>query len=159
MRERYVYEVAGHNYRLTDLQAALVLPQLDRYDATVATRKKNAARLSAGLANVTGVAVPQELPGRSHVWHQYTIRITEGSALERDEFAAKLHEAGVGAGVYYPKLIGDYDAYRDNPRVHLSETPVAASVAQQVISLPVHHWLSDDDIAFVIDTVSTLARG
>lgn len=159
MRERYVYEVAGHNYRLTDLQAALVLPQLDRYDATVATRKKNAARLSAGLENVTGVAVPRELPGRSHVWHQYTIRITEGSALARDEFAAKLHEAGVGAGVYYPKLIGDYDAYRDNPRVHLSETPVAASVAEQVISLPVHHWLSDDDIAYVIDTVSTLARG
>lgn len=159
MRERYVYEVAGHNYRLTDLQAALALPQLDRYDKTVAIRKKNAARLTSGLENVTGVAVPRELDGRSHVWHQYTIRITEDSALDRDEFAAKLHEAGVGAGVYYPKLIGDYDAYRSNPRVHLSETPVAASVAQQVISLPVHHWLSEDDIAFVIDTVSTLARG
>jgi dTDP-4-amino-4,6-dideoxygalactose transaminase len=159
MRERYVYEVAGHNYRLTDLQAALVLPQLDRYDATVATRKTNAARLTAGLENVPGIAVPSELDGRSHVWHQYTIRVTEDSDLDRDEFAAKLHEAGVGAGVYYPKLIGDYDAYRDNPQVRLSETPIAASVAQQVISLPVHHWLSDDDIAFVIDTVSTLARG
>jgi dTDP-4-amino-4,6-dideoxygalactose transaminase len=159
MRERYVYEVAGHNYRLTDLQAALVLPQLDRYDATVASRKSNAARLTVGLEDVPGVVVPRELPGRSHVWHQYTIRITEGSALERDEFAAKLHEAGIGAGVYYPQLIGDYDAYRDNPRVQVSETPVAASVAQQVISLPVHHWLSDDDIAPIIDTVSELARG
>jgi perosamine synthetase len=157
MRERYVYEVAGHNYRLTDLQAAVGIPQLERYDATVSTRKANAARLSSGLAGVAGIVVPRELEGRSHVWHQYTIRVTEDAALGRDEFVAKLHEAGVGAGVYYPKLIGDYDAYRDNPRVRLSDTPVAARVAQQAVSLPVHHWLSDDDLAFVIDTVASLA--
>jgi|SRR6185312_15552605 len=159
MRERYVYEVAGHNYRLTDLQAAVVLPQLDRYEATVASRKRNAARLSAGLETVPGIEVPRELPGRSHVWHQYTVRVTDQAALPRDEFVAKLHEAGIGAGIYYPKLIGDYEAYRDNPRVVLSETPVAARVAQQVISLPVHQWLSDDDISVIIDTVSTLAVG
>lgn len=159
MRERYVYEVAGHNYRLTDLQAAVVLPQLDRYEATVASRKRNAARLSAGLETVPSIEVPRELPGRSHVWHQYTVRVTDQAALPRDEFVAKLHEAGIGAGIYYPKLIGDYEAYRDNPRVVLSETPVAARVAQQVISLPVHQWLSDDDISVIIDTVSTLAVG
>lgn len=159
MRERYVYEVAGHNYRLTDLQAAVVLPQLDRYEATVAARKRNAARLSAGLDAVPGIEVPRELPGRSHVWHQYTVRVTEQAALPRDEFVAKLHEAGIGAGIYYPKLIGDYDAYRDNPRVVLSETRVAARVARQAISLPVHQWLSDDDIAAIIDTVSILAVG
>jgi dTDP-4-amino-4,6-dideoxygalactose transaminase len=157
MRERYVYEVAGHNYRLTDLQAAVVLPQLDRYEATVASRKRNAARLSAGLETVPGIEVPRELPGRSHVWHQYTVRVTDQAALPRDEFVAKLHEAGIGAGIYYPQLIGDYEAYRDNPRVVLSEAPVAARVAQQVISLPVHQWLSDDDISVIIDTVSTLA--
>ncbi len=157
MRERYVYEVAGHNYRLTDLQAALAIPQLNRYDATVSARKSHAATLNAGLENVPGIIVPRELPGRSHVWHQYTVRITEDSALSRDEFAAKLHEAGVGTGIYYPKLIGDYDAYRNNPRVNLTETPVAARVASQVLSLPVHQWLNDDEISFIIDTVSTLA--
>ncbi|MHA6667358.1 DegT/DnrJ/EryC1/StrS family aminotransferase [Homoserinimonas sp. A447] len=156
MRERYVYEVAGHNYRLTDLQAAVGIPQLERYDAIVASRKANASRLSAGLAGVPGIVAPREFEGRSHVWHQYTIRVTEDAALGRDEFVAKLHEAGVGAGIYYPKLIGDYDAYRDNPRVILSETPVAARVAQQAVSLPVHHWLSDDDIAVIIDTVASL---
>lgn len=159
MRERYVYEVAGHNYRLTDLQAAVVIPQLERYDATVTTRKANAARLSSGLSGVPGIVTPQEMEGRSHVWHQYTVRVTEDAPISRDEFVAKLHEAGVGAGIYYPKLIGDYDAYRNNPRVVLSETPVAARVAQQAISLPVHHWLSDDDIDVIIDTVSSLAAG
>ena len=159
MRERYVYEVAGHNYRLTDLQAAVVLPQLDRYPATMERRRQNAAQLSTGLSTVPGIAVPKLMPGRTHVWHQYTIRVTEEAALGRDEFVAKLQEAGVGAGIYYPKLIGDYDAYRDHPRVALSETPIAARVARQVISLPVHTALSDDDLNRIIDTVSTLARG
>lgn len=159
MRERYVYEIAGHNYRLTDLQAAVVLPQLDRYAATLERRRHNAAQLTNGLSTVAGIAVPKQMPKRTHVWHQYTIRVTETSALSRDEFVAKLQEAGVGAGIYYPKLIGDYDAYRDHPRVTLSETPVAARVAQQVLSLPVHTALSDDDLKRIIDTVTTLARG
>lgn len=159
MRERYVYEVAGHNYRLTDLQAAVVLPQLDRYAETVQRRRHNAARLTAGLSSVAGVFVPKQMPDRAHVWHQYTIRVTEAAALGRDELVAKLQEAGVGAGIYYPKLIGDYDAYRDHPRVSLSETPVATRIAQQVLSLPVHPALSDDDLQRVIDTVAALARG
>lgn len=159
MRERYVYEVAGHNYRLTDLQAAVVLPQLARYGATLERRRHNAAQLTNGLRAVTGIAVPKQLPERTHVWHQYTIRVTEECTIGRDEFVAKLQEAGVGAGVYYPKLIGDYDAYRDHPRVSLSETPVAARVAQQVLSLPVHTALSNDDLKKIVETVATLARG
>jgi dTDP-4-amino-4,6-dideoxygalactose transaminase len=159
MRERYVYEVAGHNYRLTDLQAALAIPQLDRYPATLAARRGNAARLSAGLQGVAGLALPTQLDGREHVWHQYTVRVTEDAAVDRDEFAARLQEAGVGAGIYYPKLIGDYDAYRSHPRVRIDETPVAARVATQVLSLPVHQWLSDDDLAQIIDVVSNVATG
>lgn len=159
MRERYVYEVAGHNYRLTDLQAAVVLPQLDRYSATVASRRTNAQLLTAGLENIAGIAVPRELVGRGHVWHQYTIRVTEEAALSRDEFVEKMQEAGVGAGIYYPKLIGDYAAYSDNPRVLVSETPVAKRVAQQAASLPVHQYLTGDEIKFVIDTVTSLAAG
>lgn len=156
MRERYVYEVAGHNYRLTDLQAAVALPQLDRYASTVAKRAHNAARLSAGLESLPGVVAPRELPGRRHVWHQYTVRITEEAAIGRDELVAKLAEAGVGAGIYYPRLIGEYDAYRNHPRVTVSPTPVAEQVTRQVISLPVHQWLSDDDLSVIIDTVAAL---
>jgi perosamine synthetase len=159
MRERYVYEVAGHNYRLTDLQAAVVIPQLDRYSATVSSRHNNAALLTAGLQDVAGIVVPRELQGRGHVWHQYTIRVTEDAALGRDEFVEKLQEAGVGAGIYYPKLIGDYAAYSNNPRVVVSETPVAKRVAQQAVSIPVHQYLTSDEIKFVIDTVTSLAAG
>jgi perosamine synthetase len=156
MRARYAYEMAGNNYRLTDLQAVLALPQLSRYAATVARRQENAAKLSAGLAGVRGLVTPVQLDGREHVWHQYTVRITEDARIDRDEFVAKLGEAGVGCGVYYPKLIFEYDAYRNDPRIHRSDVPVASEIVTQVASIPVHNALSDDDIATIVGTISDL---
>ncbi|WP_158862769.1 DegT/DnrJ/EryC1/StrS family aminotransferase [Leifsonia sp. AG29] len=157
MRARYAYEMAGHNYRLTDLQAALALPQLARYASIVEARKRNAARLIEGLEGVPGVVAPRELDGRSHVWHQFTIRVTDEARVGRDQFVEALHGEGVGAGVYYPRLLWDYDAYRDHPRVRRTEAPVADQVARQVISLPVHNALSDDDLSAIVAAVRKIA--
>jgi len=154
MRERYRYEMAGHNYRLTDLQAAIAIPQLARYADTVTRRRENARALQAGLASIPGLAVPRELEGRRHVWHQFTVRVLDDAPVGRDEFVARLHEHGVGAGVYYPRLLQDYDAYLDHPRVRRAEVPVAARVATQVASLPVHNALTEDDISTIVDTVA-----
>jgi perosamine synthetase len=159
MRKRYVYEVAGHNYRLTDLQAAVAIPQLACYDSTLAARRRNANRLIEGLEDVPGVEVPRQLDGRGHVWHQFTVRITEASAVPRDEFVAQLGEAGIGAGVYYPRLLLDYDAYRDHPRVKHSSTPVARRLATEVLSLPVHPHLTESEVSIIIDAVTRIALG
>ncbi len=158
MRERYVYEVAGHNYRLTDLQAALALPQLAQLDRTTARRRANADRLIEGLADVPGLQVPRQLPGRGHVWHQFTALLDEDAPVSRDELVARLGERGVGSGVYYPKLVFDYDCYRDDPRVKASDVPVASSVTSRCISLPVHPGLSTDDIDTVVATVRDLMK-
>lgn len=159
MRARYQYEMAGNNYRLTDLQAALVLPQLDRYDSIVAQRQKNAEVLNEGLANIPGLVPPQQLDGRKHVWHQYTVRVEEGAALTRDEFVSALGERGIGCGIYYPKVVFDYDAYRSNSLVRISPVPVAEKVASQAVSLPVHVHLSEDDLQTIITTVRDLLKG
>ena len=153
MRARYEYVMQGHNYRLTDLQAALAIPQIQRYAATVAQRGVNAGRLSAGLADVPGLVTPRELPGRTHVWHQYTVRITEDARVSRDEFVEQLASAGVGAGVYYPRLVFDYDAYRNRDDVVIEPTPVAERIAAQVVSLPVHTHLTTQDIDRIVSSV------
>jgi perosamine synthetase len=153
MRARYQYEVAGHNYRLTDLQAAVVLPQLDRYARTVARRQENAAALAEGLDGIPGLVVPRELPGRSHVWHQFTVRVTPDAAVSRDELVARLTELGVGNGIYYPRLVFDYETYRTHPRVRVSDVPVAAQVVTEVVSLPVHPRVTPDDVAHVVASV------
>lgn len=156
MRARYQYEVAGHNWRLTDLQAAVGLPQLDAYDAVVESRRANASYLSAGLGAVRGIVVPQQLDGRRHVWHQYTVRVTPESGVARDEFVAKLGEQGVGAGIYYPKLVFDYPTYRERDAVIIDEYPVAERVVREVVSLPVHPHLTRDDLDRVIDVVASI---
>lgn len=157
MRARYEYEVAGHNYRLTDLQAAVGIPQLARYASIVEARRRNAARLTEGLADAPGIVVPKELPGREHVWHQYTIRVTDEARVDRAEFVEQLTEHGIGSGAYYPRLVTDYDAYRRHPRVSVADTPVAARVAREVVSLPVHHHLADDELDAVISAVREIS--
>lgn len=153
MRARYQYEMAGHNYRLTDLQAALVLPQISRYDQTVARRQANAQRLNEGLADVPGLTTPRQLPGRTHVWHQYTVLLDEEFPLDQHKVVEQLADRGVGSGVYYPRLVFDYDCYRGHPRVIPGDVPVAQRVAGHVVSLPVHQHLSDTEVDQVIDAV------
>jgi dTDP-4-amino-4,6-dideoxygalactose transaminase len=155
MGARYQYEVVGHNYRLTDVQAALAIPQLEGLVASNARRAAHAARLSAGLGDVIGIAVPHVAPGRTHVFHQYTIRVTPAARLDRDALAARLHARGVGTAVYYPRAVFDYDCYRDHPRVAVSEVPEAIRAAREVLSLPVHPYLSVPDLDRIVDEVRT----
>lgn len=156
MRARYQYEMAGHNYRLTDLAAALALPQLERYDDIVNRRRENAAALSAGLKDIPGLQLPTELPGRSHVWHQYTVLLAADTEVSRDDLAAGLLERGVGAGIYYPRPVHDYDCYRGHPRVRIEAMPVAESVATRCLSLPVHQHLAPADIEQIVEAVAAV---
>lgn len=156
MRQRYVYEMAGHNYRMTDLQAAVALPALARYGTQVARRQANAAKLSAALGGTPALRVPVEQSGREHVWHQYTVLVTDESAVTRDELSAKLTERGIGSGVYYPKTVFDYECYATHPRVVVSDAPVATDVASRCLSLPVHAKLTDDEVDQVATAVLEL---
>lgn len=153
MRTRHQYEIAGHNYRLTDLQAALAIPQLERLESANGRRRENAARLSAAFDGVAGIVVPVVADGRTHVFHQYTIRVAASARLDRDALAAHLRARGVGTGVYYPRVVFDHDCYRDHPGVIAAEVPEAFRAAREVLSLPIHPHLSEADVDRVADTV------
>jgi dTDP-4-amino-4,6-dideoxygalactose transaminase len=157
MRERYVYEVAGHNWRMTDLQAAIALPQLPGYASAVEARQRNAALLSEGLADIPGIITPAELPGRGHVWHQYTIRVTDDCAIDRATLIERLTADGIGCGIYYPHVIRDYDCYRDHARIVPSPTPVAERCAREVLSLPVHQHLTNGELEQIVASVRRAA--
>lgn len=153
MRLRYQYELPGHNWRLTDLQAAIVVPQLRRLDETIGRRAANAARLTEGLAGLPGLRTPQVPPGRTHVWHQYTVRVTHEAGLTRDDLAKRLEQAGIGYGLYYPRLMNDYECYQGHPRIIEDPTPRAAQCAGQVLSLPVHQHLAAGDVDRIVTSV------
>ena len=153
MRERYQYERVGHNYRLTDVQAAIAIPQLAHLAESNERRRVNAARLDEGLSGLPGLITPAVARGHTHVFHQYTVRVTGDSRLDRNELACRLAENGIETGVYYPRVVHDYECYRGHPGVVVTPVPEAARAAREVLSLPVHPRLSADDVDRVVGVI------
>jgi dTDP-4-amino-4,6-dideoxygalactose transaminase len=159
MRTRYEYEVAGHNYRLTELAAAVAIPQFARLPGITIARQANAAYFTKHLAGLPGVIAPVARPARVHAWHQYTLRITPDCPATRDEVLHRLHEAGVGAGVYYPRAVYDYACYRAHPRVVIDpNAAIASTVAREVVSLPVHQHLTEPERDQIVAAVHAAVR-
>lgn len=125
MRQRYQYEMVGRNYRMTDLQAALGLAEVARLDEMTERRIANAAALSSGLSGIEGLDVPHVVPGRRHVFHQYTVRVGAAARIDRDTLVEELGAAGIGCGIYYPRAAYDYDCYRADGRVVIEPMPEA----------------------------------
>lgn len=157
---RYVTEELGYNYRMTEIAAALGHVQLAKLDARNEMRRKNAARLNELLAQSEtraesprhGVVTPRELPGRRHVWHQYTIRIPAGHDA-RDRLQAHLRDRGVESATFYPAPIHRQPLYR---RLGYgdAELPVAQRLANEVLSLPVHPSLSAANLEAIAAAVN-----
>ena len=146
MEKRYENEVVGFNARMTDVHAAIGRVQLTKLAGWTKQRQDNAAFLDA---NLRGVVIPPVAPGATHVYHQYTIRIVD---QDRDNFAARLAERGVGSGVYYP--IPNHRLPSFELTLDLPETERAA---QQALSLPVHPALSSQDLETIVSVVNELA--
>lgn len=149
MEKQYENEVIGFNARMTDIHAAIGRVQLTKVDAWTTARQNNAAFLDA---NLRGVVVPPVREGATHVYHQYTVRVPD----DRDGFVRALKEEHqVGAGVYYP--IPNHrlpSLARFAPGLQLPETERAA---REVVSLPVHPSLSQDDLERIVAAVNSVA--
>lgn len=151
MRGRYDYSCIGGNHRLSDMHAAVGLSQIARIQTLCDRRKHNAKKLSEGLEGIAGLVLPRAMSGRGHVWHQYTVRVTEDAPCTRDELSSKLAARGIATGVHYPRVVFDYECYRDHPQVVAAEVPVASMITEEVLALPVHPQLSDTDLDRIID--------
>jgi dTDP-4-amino-4,6-dideoxygalactose transaminase len=140
-RERYRHEVLGYNFRLTDLQAAIGLAQMSKLREWTDRRQANAARLTKLLAG--HVVTPISRPWAEHVYHQYTIRLSNG----RGDLPERLATRGVGCGVHYPLPVHHQPLYRDLG--YDDDLPEAERASREVLSLPVHPSLTDDDLALI----------
>jgi dTDP-4-amino-4,6-dideoxygalactose transaminase len=148
MKVRYHHDIVGYNFRMTDLAAAIGLAQLPKLAGFNERRRAIAARYDAELR---GVITPSVRAGVTHVYHQYTIRVAG-----RDAFAERLKERGVGSAIYYPIPV-----HRQKPFEALGygeqRYPVTERLTEQVLSIPVHPSLTDDEVATVIGAVNETA--
>jgi perosamine synthetase len=151
---RYVHDVLGYNFRMTDIAAALGICQLRKLDAANQKRNHNAAYLSQHLKSIKGLVPPVTGPDRNHVFHQYTIQVTAEYKYSRDELQQKLLAKGVSTIIYYPTPIHQQPFYKDlGYNVVL---PVTEALAKQVLSLPVHPGVSDSDLKTIIDALNSV---
>jgi dTDP-4-amino-4,6-dideoxygalactose transaminase len=148
---RYVSESLGYNFRMTEILAAIGLPQLRMLPERNEQRRANAAYLTEHLH---GVITPKEMPGRHHVYHQYTVRVPslDGTSTARDALAAKLTEAGIQTKVFYPVPVYRQPLYLDLG--YRDRLPVAERLSREVLSLPVHPALSPDDLKTIAGAVN-----
>jgi dTDP-4-amino-4,6-dideoxygalactose transaminase len=147
MSERYVHRTFGLNLRMTEIQAAIGRAQLAKLDAATARRRENATFYTRELLGIEGLILPPERLGSEHVWHQYTVRVPD----RRDAVRERLLAAGVGAEVYYPTPVHLQPAFRSEAP---PELPVSERLANEVLSIPVHPSLTDEERATVAKTLA-----
>lgn len=153
-KQRYLHEILGYNSRMTDISAAIGLVQLSRLDYFNNKRMENARHLSAGLKNISGIEIPQVRNRCVHVFHQYTIRVTDDCRYDRDTLVGLLNEKGIGTGIYYPIPIHKQPLYKKSGYNGCLDNSETASM--QVISLPVHPSVSMEEVDHIIKTLGEL---
>jgi len=146
MEMRYQNEIIGFNLRMSDIHAAIGRAQLKHLLKWSKKRQDNAMELSKQLEIVATPMVPI---GFSHVFHQYTIRVSKN----RDIFAEKLTQSGIGNSVYYPTPVHKLPAF--NSSLSLPQTQIAT---KSVLSLPVHPSLSKHDLKRIATNVNKLTE-
>ena len=141
---RYHHVRVGVNSRLDTLQAAILLPKLAIFEEEVAQRQQVAQRYDA-LLNQAGIhTTPYIEPHNTSVYAQYTIRVKNREALQQ-----KLKAAGIPTVVHYPIPLNQQPAVADST----VQLPVGDTVAQQVLSLPMHPYLSQADQQTIVDAL------
>jgi aminotransferase EvaB len=142
-RKRYVSELHGRNSRLDELQAAILRVRLTRLEVENRRRDEIARQYLAALKGLP-LKLPVVAAGRTHSWHQFVVRTSR-----RDELQAHLGKKDILCGVLYPVPIHRQAAYHD-ASLSLPQTEQACA---EVLSLPLHPGLSDDDVARVVKEV------
>ncbi len=137
-RQRYVNTEIGYNARLDEIQASLLrvkLPHVARWNDE---RRRVAASYTANLGGIPGLTPPSVASGCTHVFHQYTLRISGG---RRDAVSKALDAAGIASQIYYPIPIHQLPVYAER-KVSL---PITEAAASEVLSLPIFPELSSAD--------------
>ena len=153
MYERYHHDVVGVNSRLDSIQAAVLdakLPHLDNYNQA---RRDAARKYNAALKDVPQITLPKTVNNCEgicdtcdcHVFHQYTLKLEN---VDRDALVKFLNSQDIPCGVYYPIPLHKQKAYQDS-RYNEADFTVTNQLVQQVISLPMHTELEDDQIEFI----------
>ena len=150
-RPKYYHRMVGVNSRLDAIQAAILSVKLNHLDSWSIARAEVADRYDEALSQVDWITTPFRAPGRSHIFHQYTLRIADG---RRDELKEHLKEQGIGSMIYYPVPLHLQECFS-----HLGyaegQLPESESASREVLSLPIFPELTLEEQEHVVMAIKT----
>jgi dTDP-4-amino-4,6-dideoxygalactose transaminase len=145
MKVRYYHDTIGVNSRLDTIQAAVLRVKLRHLDRFNEARREAAGYYDHELSGINGITVPFRAPYSTHIFHQYTLRVAGG---RRNSLRDCLENEGVPSMIYYPVPLHVQKAY-----AHLGyspdDFPVTRELTEQVLSLPMHTELDDEQLAYI----------
>lgn len=153
-RGEVTVEAPGINGKMDEVRAAYGLLNLKQVDAAIEARQKVANAYRAALRNVKGIRFFDDMVGVRHNYSYFPIFVdAEQYGMTRDELYEKMKSSNVYGRRYFYPLITAFDPYKDYPSASPENLPVATKIANQVICLPMHHALSEEEVERVIEII------
>jgi len=153
-KRKYYHQIVGYNSRLDALQAAILRAKLPHLPEWTRARQRLAARYDELLSTVEGIEAPYRAPGRSHIFHQYTVRVSGG---RRDALQQYLKEQGIGTSIYYPLPLHLQECFQDLGYKE-GNLPISEEASREVLSLPMFSELAKEEQDFVSQAIQAFAE-
>ncbi|MBR1626749.1 MAG: DegT/DnrJ/EryC1/StrS family aminotransferase [Bacteroidales bacterium] len=150
-KQKYYHQIIGCNSRLDSLQAAVLNVKLKYLDSYIESRRKAAHYYTSRLKDTEGLVVPAENEYSVHTYHQYTLKILNG---KRDALKEFLNKKDIPAMIYYPVPLHKQEAFKTTARTH-SSLEISEQLSEQVLSLPMHTELSQEQQDYIIEAIKT----
>ena len=156
--QRFYHTELGYNFRMTNLQAAVGVAQLEQIGRLIGIRRDNAGKYTERLKNVEGVRTPVEKEWAKNVYWMYAIELSEDLGIDAKEMAQQLAEKGIATRPFFLGL-------HEQPVFHQmglfggERYPVAERIARQGLYLPSGHTLTDEQIDYVCEAIKSIIRG
>ena len=145
---KYYHDSIGHNYRMSEFQAAVLVEKMKFIEAWTEQRRRNATLYNDRLKNIEQITLPKEAEYAEHVYHLYVIRVSGN----RSELQSFLQENGIGTGIHYPFPLHLTEALKDLG-YQKGDFPVAEQAAEEILSLPMFPELTESQIEYVGDVL------
>jgi dTDP-4-amino-4,6-dideoxygalactose transaminase len=152
--KKYVHDVIGCNSRLDTIQAAVLSVKIHHLNDYIEERQAVAKHYYEGLAGLKSIVLPGKMPFSSHVFHQFTLKVTDG---RRDELKSFLAAHGISSMIYYPLPLHEQQAFADVARKS-DNLFVSEQLCQQVLSLPIHTEMAEEEQSYIINKIREYAQ-
>ena len=154
---RFYHTELGENFRMTNLQAAVGVAQVEQIDRFVGIKRRNAQRYTEGLGEIRGIKTPVEKEWAKNVYWMYAIELSEDLGITAEQMAELLAEKGIGTRPFFLGL-HEQPVFHDMGLFVGERYPVAERIARQGLYLPSGHTLTDEQIGAVCEAVRTVVE-